>query len=293
MPDPGKAKLSLELADVYGKRIGEPVDILLFNQGLNQRLVVSGADASKKIVIGGLLGPPNGLYRMECDPPSYMPVNRFVSLKGATTDLFVTLPVDAHKVSRVEFPKYARLLPEVRDLLQASPNVLNFAGLAGQALYEALDDIRRAGFLNIVAKCFRTRFAGGRPVSSYLQQLSELRGDRFFVHVPKELREETKNSVAAGLFDKVSGSKHHPPEGYTSADSFKTQDHYGNLQLTFFSNGVDWVADIDIDDANGFEHVFQVLRNRLTGRPTHPYDIQQILIATQEIDPGYKLVVGS
>ena len=47
----------------------------------------------------------------------------------------------------------------------------------------------------------------------------------------------------------------------------------------------------DIDDAAGLEHLFQVLRNELTGRPTHPYDIHEILIKHQMLDPGYELVV--
>jgi hypothetical protein len=49
--------------------------------------------------------------------------------------------------------------------------------------------------------------------------------------------------------------------------------------------------DIDIDDAGGILHVFQVLRNAVTGRPTHPYDIHEILLAHQGIDPGYQLLV--
>ena len=66
-----------------------------------------------------------------------------------------------------------------------------------------------------------------------------------------------------------------------------TEYRAGNLQLTFFMNGNDCVADIDIDDANGFAHVFQVLRNKLSGEPTHPYNIHEILIASQGLDPGY------
>jgi hypothetical protein len=42
---------------------------------------------------------------------------------------------------------------------------------------------------------------------------------------------------------------HHPPDGFMHAGSFKTLDHDGNLQLTFFSKSSDWLADIDIDDA--------------------------------------------
>jgi hypothetical protein len=49
----------------------------------------------------------------------------------------------------------------------------------------------------------------------------------------------------------------------------------------------DCVADIDIENAAGLGDVFQVLRNSLTGRPTHPYDIHEILVFHQKIDPGY------
>jgi hypothetical protein len=34
--------------------------------------------------------------------------------------------------------------------------------------------------------------------------------------------------------------------------------------------------------------VFQVLRNSLTGRPTHPYDIHEILLLHQKLDVGYQ-----
>jgi hypothetical protein len=51
------------------------------------------------------------------------------------------------------------------------------------------------------------------------------------------------------------------------------------------------VADIDIDDAAGLEHVFQVARNALTRRPTHPYFIRDLLLRHQEIDPGYRFVL--
>ena len=127
---------------------------------------------------------------------------------------------------------------------------------------------------------------------SYIQELRELRGDRFFATVPKELREETKNSVDEGLFDPADSSLHHPPAGFTHAGSFKTPDHYGNLQLTFFMNEAgDCVADIDIDDARGIEHVFQVLRNKLSGKPTHPYNIHEILVGYQHNDPGYSFQI--
>jgi len=93
------------------------------------------------------------------------------------------------------------------------------------------------------------------------------------------------------LFHNVSAELHDPVPGYTITDSFKTFDHYGNLQLTFQRRGVagdDYVADVDIDDAQGIEHLFQVLRNTVTG-PTNPYDIHDILVMDQRLDPGYSL----
>ena len=90
------------------------------------------------------------------------------------------------------------------------------------------------------------------------------------------------------------GNSHHTwwaPDGFDHAGSFKSTDHFANLQLTFFAQGDQWMADIDIDDANGVEHLFQVLRNAITGRPTHPYEIHELLVSYQKLDPGYTLVV--
>ncbi len=285
--------LRLQLLDVYRNSLGEKVDILLRHQTLSDSRVIRAVDASKQIAIGGLYSVPQGLYRVEVDPPSYLPVSQFVNVESSRiTDREVVFPVNPKKVARVAFPDSAGLIEDAQTLLNNSDSVLGFEGKKGDDLYTGLDNIRRAGLLNIVAKCHRTRLSNDAIVSSYVQKLREIRGDRFFALVPKELREETKNSIPDGIFEKVDETLHHPPVGFEHAGSFKTFDHYGNLQLTFFTDGKEWVADIDIDDASGLEHVFQVLRNALTGRPTHPYDIHEILVYYQELDPGYRLIVA-
>lgn len=284
-------KLALELKDVYGKFLGEKVDVIFRHQVLSE-VKKASINATAKRTIGGLRGAPQGLYRIEVDPPSYQYLSQFINMKpSGTTELSLTLPIDPGKVKRVNFQAYAKLPDGLRMLLDNSDKVLSFEGKKGPELYESLDDIRKAGLLNIAAKTGSTPLSNGRTVLSYIQRLNEIRGDRFFCVVPKELREETKNSVSEDLFKSVSGSLHHPPAGFSLAGSFKTPDHYGNLQLTFFMNGDDCVADIDIDDAGGLEHVFQVLRNKLSGNPTHPYNIHQILVGHQKLDPGYSFVV--
>jgi hypothetical protein len=285
-------KLKLDLLDVYGKRLKEKVDISLRNLHLSHAPLFRNKDASKIINISDLHSGPQGIYQVTIDPPSYHPVSRFVTVRtSGTTDLTIPFPVDINKVVDVTFPTYPNLVRDLRDLLTNSPNVLGFENTTGQALYDALDRIRRAGVLNIARKTLATRFATERTVLSFIKEIRELRGDRFFAFVDRELREETKNSVNTGLFHKVSGSLHHLPPQFTDfepADSFKTDDHFGNLQLTFFMRGEECVADIDIDDAAGLGHIFQVLRNHFTGEPTHPYNIHEILVQHQHLDPGYR-----
>jgi hypothetical protein len=286
-----EVRLRLDLRDVYGEVLREKVDIVLRHQVLSE-VKKASANASSIIEIAGLRGAPQGLYRMDIDPPSYQYVSQFVNLKASgITSVNVTFPIDPGKVKNVKFPTFSSLSSDLRKLLESSEKVLTFDGKKGKALYDGLDDIRRAGLLNIAAKTGATPLTNKRTVLSYLGELQEIRGDRFFVRVPKELREETKNSVAEDLFHPADESLHHPPAGFSHAGSFKTPDHYGNLQLTFFMNGDNCVADVDIDDAAGIEHVFQVLRNRFSGQPTHPYNIHEILVGYQKIDPGYKFQI--
>jgi len=283
-------KLQLKMVNAEGQFLGEKVDILLRNMILSGTKKAS-VTASKTVTVAGLSGFPKGNYRLEIDPPSYMSVNQFVTVKASgTTELGVVFPVDPKKVKSVSFPKFGALTDEARKLLNDSGRVLFFEGKTGETLYAGLDDIRRAGLMNILAKTRATSFSNGQNALTYVKELRELRGDRFFAAVSKELREETKNSVADGLFEKASGALHHLPasfQGFTDAGSFKTSDRYGNLQLTFFMKGDECVADIDIDDASGLAHVFQVLRNTLPGVDTHPYSIRDILLVHQKLDPGY------
>ena len=293
-----EGRLSLQVLDVYGNPIAERVDVFLKNQTLSDAPVYRDLDVTKTRVITELNVFPNGTYRLEVDSPSYHPVSRFVNIppdgNGSTV---ITLPVNPKKVVRVESPAYGA--PEVPgdawELLGRSQQVLNFSGKTGKDLYDALDDIRKAGFLNLVAKANRTRFTAQQnnppSVLSFIEELIELRGDRFFAIVPRELRSATINSVLQDLFHEVDESLHTPPPGFAIDRSFKTFDHYGNLQLSFFSSADGRVAlDMDIDDAQGFDHIFQVVGN-LFGGPTHPYNIHEILIASQELDPGYRLVL--
>jgi hypothetical protein len=280
--------LTLQLVDVDGEFLGEKVDILLRHQ-TSGNAIKAQAVADNPITITDLL---NGVYSVQVHSPSYRPVGIFAMVGDGVSDPdALILPVDPIKVTGIDAPAFDTLLPDGQRILQASNAVKNFTGLTGAALYDKLDDPRKAGFLNILQKSTSTAFEGGRSVASYLQSLTEMQGDRIFAVVHQDLSNATANSVHTGLFHPVDESLHDPPLGFSHAGSFKTLDHYGNLQLTFFSNGTDWLCDIDIDDAQGIEHIFQVIGNLVTGTPTNPYDIHEILLAYQKLDPRYELKV--
>ena len=285
-------ELMVELLDAHKSRLKEHVDIIVRHRILSHSLRMRNAKSSPSPRLKKLHCAPQGLYSIEIDPPSYLPVQKFVNIASSgVTHLQVFFPVDPNKIDQVVFPKYQDLPGDAQALLGSSKTVLGFEEKTGKDLYGALDDLRRAGLLNILAKMGVTSLSNSKPVLPYVQKLLELRGDRFFATVSKQLREDVKNSVSDGLFTSEPSGLHHPPAGFSHAGSFKSDDRYGNLQLTFFVRDDEWVADIDIDDAKGLQHVFQVVRNGVTGRPTHPYDIQQILLLHQQVDPGYKLVV--
>ncbi len=290
MADNGK--LNLKLLNANGKFLGEKVDVLLRNLQLGG-LKKASVTATKTFTVAGLSTVPQGQHRMEIDPPSYLINTRFVSIPASGEEsLEIVFAVDPKKVKRVVFPTFNDLSDEAQRLLNASNKVFAQDGKSGAVLYDALDNLRRAGMLNIITKTQATPLSNGKTVLPYIHDLRELRQDRFFAIVSKELREETKHSVAAGLFHKADESLHKLPssfesEGFTPAGSFKTEDRYGNLQLSFFMKGDECVADIDIDDASGLEHIFQVLQNLLPGVDTHPYAIRDILLVHQKLDPGY------
>jgi hypothetical protein len=284
--------LELEFVDVEGRRLTETVDIHLRHHVLRDQRRVQAHDASRAIAITGLRPEPEGLYVMEVKAASYWPISRFVTVpasEGPTQT--VRLPIRPDR-ARALFPAYDGLDDRVRGILERSRDVRGHQGLTGPALYAALSDEARAGLLNIAKKSLATPFRNGADLLQHVTLLDIL-GDRCFVEVPPALHEQMPGFVDEDIFRPVDGSLHQPPAGFVPAGSFKTLDAFGNLQMTFFQKGSTWRADVDIDDAAGLAHVLQVMRNHFTGDPTHPYNIHQILVAHQHLDPGYRLLPGA
>jgi hypothetical protein len=289
----GTGNLVFDFLDVYGDRPDDQVDVTLKHQVLSQSLQVKNQATTKRLRVTDLDSTQGGIFSLQVFPLRRRPVGRFLRvLEGKTLQQSIVLPVDADRVTGIDAPPYDSLGADLRGVLEAS-TVEGDEDKRGADLYGALDDVQKAGMLNIYAKMKATKFADDRDTFSYVTEFTRIRGDRFFAKVAKELRDATKNSIPTNLFNEVSGALHTPPPGFALVDSFKTLDLYGNLQLTFFGNPdtLEFISDTDIDDAQGIEHIFQVLRPFFTGQDTNPYDIHEILLEYQKVDPGYKLVV--
>lgn len=289
----GKGSLRLDFLDVYGNRPTDRVDVSLKHTVLAVSPKVRDHTTSKRLVIADLEATQGGMYSVLVYPMRHRPVSRFVRIReGQTTNERLVLPIEPDKVSEVEFPSHDALPDDLKKVLEDS-KVEGYEEKQGADLFQVLDNFRKAGLLNLYWKMQRTSFQNGRNVFSYASSLKRARGDRIFVTVQKDLRDEVKNSISYRLFHEVSGALHTPPPEYSTVDSFKTRDKYGNLQLTFFAKAstLEFLVDADIDDAQGVEHVFQVVGHSITGGKTHPYDIHEILTQHQGIDPGYRLIV--
>jgi len=283
--------LNLNVVNVFQENVTENVTVILKSQQLQENLFFQNQPAGDTIRLDGLMRTPQGRYLLEVDAPSYQPVAQFISIPAAgEMTIAVPVPVNPDRVTSMLRPKAGELQPDLRQFLQNSS--LTIDGKKGLDLYPVLPDILCAGLLNLVAKARHTLLSSGKPALAYLQDMVELHGDRLFAKVGPELDAECRRSKAAGILHPAPDALHHPDPNFVKAGSYKTFDHYGNLQLTLSTNPKtgEWMVDMDIDDAQGLEHIFQVVHNFVAG-PTHPYNIHEILIMKQKLDPKYSFNV--
>jgi hypothetical protein len=287
-----RGNVIFDFLDVSGKRLNDRMDVSLSHTVLADSHQKKDFKPSKRLKFTDLEAAEGGTYQVIAYPMQHRPVSRFIRVpEGKTVQESFVFPVDPERVSSVQFPRFDELGNDLQQILSNSL-VEGNEDKKGADLYGALDAVRRAGLLNIYAKMKATRFENGRDVFAYVSSVLRIRGARFFATAQKELRDEVKNSIHSRLFQEVSGALHTPPPGFTLTDSFKTGDRYGNLQLTFFNRigTLEFIIDADIDEAQGIDHIFQVVRNTLTGGDSHPYDIHEILMQSQKLDPGYVLL---
>lgn len=276
--------LELELTNVRGVGVQDYVRVHLYDLS-NGRAYNLYHPVNRILQIQKLKAEPVAHYAVTLYPRNYRVMNFGVMvIMGQTARERVMLPVEPSRVHRILAPEFAGLPAGVRALLD-NASVEEFAGLQGEPLYNALADHpdRKACLLNIGAKATAVVLGDGRSCLDHLTGIRQFGYERIYAATTPALLEEVE---ASSIFEPADFSEHEPLTGFAITGSYKSRDAYGNLQLTFMRDGDQWAVDVDIDDARGILHLFQVARNFFTSGSS-PYDIHDVLIAHQQIDPGY------
>jgi hypothetical protein len=300
-----KGSLTIAVTDARGGALSGPLHIALdphaqsiggdrmevsFNVSGHQRFEISNISCHDG---------PGTLYAFRLKADGYKPYAFFQLIRPGARNLpseaRLRLMANPKKVGGITAPAFADLPATFRRALAAAVMVelaaedRDLLGLSGAALYEAMGPMRKASLLNLVAKGMH---GSSDRIASFVRAPAILRQDRCFAEVDPALHDQLARS---DRYKSAPGKLHTPPRGFELANSFKSRDAHANLQVTFMrqiGSDVMW-ADIDIDEASGFDHGFEVIRNAIVDGRTNPYLVRELLLLAfdhQPIDPGYDFV---
>ena len=287
--------LRLNFYDASLEKISDSMRIRLEHIVLHRNYEVQGTTNPTELTIEQLEAGHGGRYVLWVNPDRYRSMFRIIRISDSEeNEEHIVLAIDPKSVKESRFPDYEELSTELTDVLEKS-SIPPYKKLSGADLYNALhfEPLKKAGLFNLFAKVHATQFRNGRTAFSYIEGLTAIRGDRIFARVQQELRDEVIDSCADGLFHEVGGTLLAPSSSLELVDSFKTPEPYGNLQLTFSCKPetLELFVEAYIDDAGGIQSIFHVAEHNFGHSVTHPYDIHQILLHYQKINPGYALIV--
>lgn len=296
--DFNRSDVQADFRDVYRKSISDKVAIKFYNTKLDSiklRFDVNfqGAPALLKDVPAF----PTGNYHVIITPTRYRFKQIFYDVEAGKTngmpqDFFVD--PDQARPRSIDFG----------DLKAKSygPDLLKILGRSAidETAWGKLDKRNRATILNLSAKMSRETIADGTKLIKLVDSIDRTflhkdHRERIYARVNKRLHQALVDYPA--VYTPVSGGMHKFPSDWQAVDepnSFKTlKDDAGNIQLTFAQakdgSGA-YLADIDLDDHTGLQHVADVLKHIFSGKDTDPYDIHEILLRFQGLDPEYQLL---
>ena len=296
LDDFNRSDVQADFRDVYKQPITDAVVIKFYNRQLDSiKLRFDVNFQATPATLPRIPAFPTGSYQVIITPTKYRFKQLFYEVEAGKTngflqDFFVD-PDHAHP----------RLI-DFGDISAKSyaTELLRILGNSNidQAAWSNLDKRNRATILNLSAKMSREGIADGTKLIKLVDGIDRTwldvkHRERIYARVDANLYDALLNYPA--IYSPVSGGMHHFPPGYEPVDdpnSFKTlHDEAGNIQLTFArsADGV-LLADIDLDDHKGLEHVADVLKHKFSGKDTDPFDIHEILVRFQGFDPEYKLL---
>lgn len=273
--------LQLTLTDLSGSPLQGDIDIQFTptaNTGGDRMEVQFPANGATHFTVSNIecRPGPGTLYRVFIQADKYRPYAFFQQINenaiALSPDNEIGLAVLPNKVRGIVPPP---LSPALAAILP-NPN-----------FFHQLDAMSQACLLNIFAKASHNSTS---RTFRFVSRLVDLQQDRVFCEVDPAIQNFLTRDER---FKSADGVLHTPPAGHEHFGSFKSRDAHANIQYTLFREVAtgNILADIDIDEASGIEHGFEVIRNMVTKGKTNPFQIHELLLLT-EIDPGYQLVLG-
>jgi len=282
MADTNTGKVTLEFKDAYGKLISGDVELRFRHQKLHSLDFLAKVSLQgKPETIPDVPAFPTGNWLVEIFPGKYRIKSVFLDLpSNGERTIRETLFVDPGRVKAV--------LPTANDI-QTMSRWSALRDVLGKSTiqYDALKDQQKAGLLNLFAKMSDDSAAGAWE---HMVGVFEVKPARIYATVKDDLWTKVQTLPQRFHEEPDNGSMHKFGGEWTRLAehaSFKTPDPMGNLQLTFASNAKkEKAVDADLDDHQGLKHAFDVIKHKFSG-DTNPYDIHEVLVKFQGIDPGY------
>ncbi len=301
-----KGNLVVQLSDMAGAAVKGPIEVDFRRVegspgagGQNMEVSVKGPLGSLTVTGIPCQTGPGTMYEVRVSAPHHRKYAFFQLIQEdrdntATDDVeFWVKPGD---VAGVQAPAFVALHPAVRTMCDQAvmiadrPEDRELLGVSSGDLYRQMGPLRQACLLNIAKKASDARTAGN--CLPHIRGLLISRQDRLFARVDPALVQVVQQGA---MFKSAPGKLHTPPPGFamSPAGSFKSKDPHANLQVTFMAEIAtgDLAADIDIDEASGIEHGFEVIRNALFKNRTNPYLIREFLNAAdftgRSLSPEY------
>lgn len=298
MSDVNRGQLIVSLRDVHGNIISDEVEFKIYNQtvsSLNQ--LVQAKFKGQAIMIDDVPAFPTGLAELFIKPKRYRYKSIFINVfadKPYIVDEMLFIEPDK---ARASFTSFADI--KTKAELAALAQLLTDSKIT-QAVWDKFDKRQKATLFNLHAKMAQDQVKS-KPMISYVERIAlELldakKPERIYATVSDALLDGLRKQL--DVYEPVNGSMHNFPSGWERIDkkgSFKSRDAAGNIQLTFAQNDKQaLLADIDLDDHSGVQHAADVLKHKITGKDTDPFNIHEILVAFQPalipfLDAGYTL----
>lgn len=300
-----RGTLDVGVTDLSGASIGGRVDFDL--EPLSGETGTGGDGVEVSIPMGEAVvaaignvpcrGGPGTMYRVQATTPHYRTYSFFQLIQDrvnpAADDIeFWVKPGD---VRDIRAPKFGELAPHLRKILMGAamvadkPEDKDLVGRTGADLYDGLGALRKACLLNLAKKCAHVTAAKCFPT---IGPPMVCRQDRIFAMVSEDLLTLLHGSSS---FVSAPATLHKPLAGFSMTGvSFKSRDAHANLQITFQRHTITGrlAADIDIDEASGIKHGFEVIRNATFKSRTNPYLIREFLLSADPVertlDPDYR-----